>query len=293
MIRRTLTLLAALSLGTAASAKMTWADLFGRTKPSPDRTLSYGADPLQHVDLWLPRGKGPFPVVLMVHGGCWQTDVATADIMNWIAGDLRSRGIAVWNVEYRGEDRPGGGYPGTFRDVSAAADLLRKQGGHYHLRTNRVVAVGHSAGGHLALWLAARPGLPAGSPLRTGHPLAIAATFSLGGLPDLRAAATSPGDTCGADAVPRLVGSPLPERPDVYADTSPARLPQPTGAVTLVNGGLDPIAPPAFAAAYTTHAPRARLRVVPNQGHVELITPDTPAWTETEALIETALGIER
>lgn len=292
MIRRRLALLAALALATAAPAAMKWPDLFARPKPAPDRTLSYGADPLQHVELWLPPGRGPFPVVLMVHGGCWQTAVAKADIMDWIAGDLRARGIAVWNVEYRGEDVAGGGYPGTFRDVAAAADLLRRRGGRYHLRTSRVVVVGHSAGGHLALWLAARPGLPADSALRGRRPLPIAASFSLGGLPDLRAAATPPGDTCGADAVPRLVGAPSPARPDVYADTSPAALPQPDGPVTLINGGLDPIAPPAFAAAYTLRAPRAHLRVVPDQGHVELITPGAPAWTETERLIERALGRE-
>lgn len=291
MIRRALSLLAAaLLLGTAASAKMSWQDLFARPKPAPDKVIPYGADPLQHVDLWLPPGAGPFPVVLMVHGGCWQTDVAKADIMNWIAGDLRGRGIAVWNVEYRGEDRPGGGYPGTFTDVATAADLLRKQGGRLHLRTDRIVALGHSAGGHLALWLAARPRLPAWSPLGSAHPVPIAATFSLGGLPDLRAAATPPSDTCGADAVPRLVGQPSPARPDVYADTSPAALPQPAGPITLVNGAIDPIAPPAFAAAYTLHAPGARRLVVPEQGHVELITPDTPAWDQTVQLIERAFG---
>jgi len=292
MIRPALALLAALTLGTAAPAKMTWADLFARPKPAPDKLIPYGPDPLQHVELWLPAGKGPFPVVLMVHGGCWQTGIAKADIMDWIAGDLRTRGIAVWNVEYRGEDVAGGGYPGTFADVAAATDMLDRQGRHYHLRTSRVVAVGHSAGGHLALWLAARPGLPETSVLRTRRPLPIAATVSLGGLPDLHAAATSPGDTCGADAVPRLVGQPSPARPDVYADTSPAVLPQPDGAITLVNGGLDPIAPPGVAAAYTLHAPAARLFVVPDQGHVELITPATPAWTQTVAVIERALDME-
>jgi acetyl esterase/lipase len=292
MIRPALALLAALGLAAPSAATMKWPDLFAMPKPAPDRTIPYGADPLQHVDLWLPAGKGPFPVVLMVHGGCWQTGIAKADIMNWIAGDLRQRGIAVWNVEYRGVDVADGGFPGTFRDVETAADLLARQGGRYHLRTSRVVAVGHSAGGHLALWLAARPGLPTDSPLRTRHPLRLVAAISLGGLPDLAAAASPPGDTCGADAVPRLVGRPAPARPDVYADTSPAVLPQPDGPVTLVNGGLDPIAPPAFAAAYTLHAPAAQRLVVADQGHVELITPGTPAWTQTVPVIERALGSE-
>ena len=59
----------------------------------------------------------------MVHGGCWQTEIADRTIMNWVADDLRRRGIAVWNIDYRGVDR-GGGYPGTFQDVAAAADAL-------------------------------------------------------------------------------------------------------------------------------------------------------------------------
>ena len=77
--------------------------------------------------------------------------------MNWIADDLRRRGIAVWNIDYRGVDRPGGGYPGTFLDAAAAADALRDHAARYNLDLSRVVAIGHSAGGHLALWLAARP----------------------------------------------------------------------------------------------------------------------------------------
>ena len=90
----------------------------------------------------------------MVHGGCWQTEIADRRIMNWIADDLRRRGIAVWNIDYRGVDRAGGGYPGTFQDAAAAADALRDHAARYNLDLSRLVATGHSAGGHLALWLA-------------------------------------------------------------------------------------------------------------------------------------------
>jgi len=92
----------------------------------------------------------------MVHGGCWQTEIADRRIMNWIADDLRRRGIAVWNIDYRGIDRAGGGYPGTFADAATAADALRQHSARHRLDIGRLVAVGHSAGGHLALWLAAR-----------------------------------------------------------------------------------------------------------------------------------------
>ena len=84
---------------------MKWPDLLGRPRPLPTTTVAYGADPLQVVDLWLPKGRGPHPTVLMVHGGCWQSEIADRTIMNWIADDLRSRGIAVWNIDYRGVDR--------------------------------------------------------------------------------------------------------------------------------------------------------------------------------------------
>ena len=149
--------------------------------PQPSATIHYGADPLQVADAWIPAGNGPHPTVLMVHGGCWQTDIADRTIMNWIADDLRRRGIAVWNIDYRGVDRPGGGYPGTFLDVAAAADALRAHAAQYHLDLARVVAIGHSAGGHLALWLAARARVPAESPLRTANPLPIAEVVSLDG----------------------------------------------------------------------------------------------------------------
>jgi hypothetical protein len=132
----------ALTLGPAASAAplMDWPDLLGRPMPAPTREIAYGALPEQVADLWLPAGRGPFPVVLMAHGGCWRSGVAKLTIMNYAAEDLRRRGIAVWNIEYRGVDRPGGGYPGTFQDVAAATDKLAQVAPAYHLRTDRVVA---------------------------------------------------------------------------------------------------------------------------------------------------------
>jgi acetyl esterase/lipase len=96
------------------AALMKWPDLLERPRPEPSASIEYGDQQMQRVDLWLPTGKGPHPTVLMVHGGCWQTGIADRRIMNWIADDLRKRGIAVWNIDYRGVDREGGGYPGTF-----------------------------------------------------------------------------------------------------------------------------------------------------------------------------------
>jgi acetyl esterase/lipase len=139
-----------------ADGLLKWPDLLQRPRPEPDASVHYGPGPLQIADVWLPKGAEPHPVVLMVHGGCWQSDVADRRIMNWIADDLRKRGIAVWNIDYRGVDRDGGGYPGTFLDAAAATDALKAHAAEYRLDLSHVIAVGHSAGGHLALWLAAR-----------------------------------------------------------------------------------------------------------------------------------------
>ena len=200
---------------------LTWKDLTARPRPKADATIAYGPDHLQKIDIWRPAGPGPHPVVLMVHGGCWQTAIADRTLMDWVAGDLRAAGVAVWNIDYRGVDRTGGGYPGTFADAAKAADQLAVHAKQYDLDLTRIVAVGHSAGGHLALWLAARAKLPADSPLRTADPLKIAHVVSLGGLPDLEATATSPDNGCGTEVVTKLIGT---DRADPYADTSVPRL---------------------------------------------------------------------
>ena len=269
---------------------MTWPDLLGRVRPEPNETIRYGSDGLQIADLWLPPGRGPHPVVLMVHGGCWQSEIADRRIMNWIADDLRKRGIAVWNIDYRGVDREGGGYPGTFLDAASAADALRGAAGKFDLDLSRLVAVGHSAGGHLALWLAGRPRLPASSPLRTADPLPIRTVVSLGGLPDLEEAARPPGSGCGTEVVGRLTGG-------RFDDTSVPRL-APLGVrQVLINGNQDRIIPTAYAEAYAGPMRAAgddvRVRMIDRTGHVELISPGTAAWSATVEEIERALGRRR
>ena len=293
---RRLAILAVIPLMAAMSPAplLTWPDLTKREHPRADATLTYGSDQMQKVDVWIPQDSGPHPVVLMVHGGCWTTSIADRKLMDWIAADLRQDGIAVWNIDYRGVDRAGGGYPGTFADAATAADLLKTQGGRYALDLSRVVAVGHSAGGHLALWLSARGRLPKDSPLRTGEPLPIAHVVSLGGLPDLAATAASPDNGCGTEVVAKLVGT---GRADPFADTSvppllPIGVPQ-----DLVNGREDRIIPYRMATDYVARATaagdRAILHTVPATGHVELVAPESAAWAETKRLIRAAFAAAR
>lgn len=272
---------------------MTWGDLLARPKPVADKSFIYGSDPYQVVDLWLPRGDGPHPVVLLVHGGCWTTKIADRTLMNYLAGDLRTRGYAVWNIDYRGVDRPGGGYPGTFLDAGAAADALRGAAAAHRLDLKRIVAVGHSAGGHLALWLAARPRLPANSPLRSADPLRIPAVISLGGLPDLEEAATPPGSGCGTEVIAKLVGS---GRADIYADTSLPRLAPIEIDQMLVNGTDDRIIPTVYASSYAGKmrgkGDPVSIDMIPATGHVELVAPSSKAWSRTLELIFKTIGRE-
>jgi acetyl esterase/lipase len=210
--------------------------------------------------------------------------------MNWAADDLRRRGIAVWNMEYRGVDQAGGGWPGTFTDVAAGADALRGLAAANGLDLTRVVAFGHSAGGHLAAWLAARPRLPAKSPLASPDPLPIFAVVSSGGLPDLKADKAASGAACGPEVIDRLTGPATAGRPDVWADTSPAeRLPLGVSQF-IVNGDEDQVAPPWLGRAYADRARAAgdpvRLTIIPGTGHVELIAPGSGAWAQEAAIIE-------
>ena len=281
--------MAALFVGGAASAAprlMTWPDLLSRPKPQPTRTVFYGDDPNQIADLWLPSGKGPFPAVVMIHGGCWQASIANHTIMNYAAEDLRLRGFAVWNIEYRSVDQPGGGYPGTFRDVGAAMDRLALEAPHDNIGMKRVVVVGHSAGGHLALWAAARYKLPAWSPLHWAAPQPVVGVVDIAGIPNLK---TDTETACGPEVLKKLAGPPSKARRDVYADTSPGAL-LPLGVPQVViHGTEDTTVPPAIGEAYVQAARAAGDKVVfhsPPGGHVEEITPGTPAWGDAVASIQ-------
>ncbi|WP_210358808.1 MULTISPECIES: alpha/beta hydrolase [Sphingomonas] len=270
---------------------LTWDDLTSRPRPACDATIVYGEDAMHRIDLWRPAGDGPHPVVLMVHGGCWQTAIADRRLMDWAADDLRAAGFAVWNIDYRGVDRPGGGYPGTFRDVAAATDHLRASAAEWRLDTSRLVAVGHSAGGHLALWLAARGRIPAASALFTADALGVPEVIALGALPDLEAVAASPDNGCGTAVIDRLIGT---DRANRFTDTSiPPLLPLGVRQ-QLVNGREDRIIPYRFATDYSAAAEAAgdavALHTVPATGHVELITPGTAAWTMARRLVAAALS---
>ncbi len=248
------------------------------TPPPADRRLPYGADPLQFGELRLPGRPGPHPVAIVIHGGFWRAAYDLVHIGH-LAAALTAAGVATWNVEYRRIGDPGGGWPGTFADVAAAADCLRAIAPVHHLDLTRVVTVGHSAGGHLALWLAARGRIPAGHPLSTPDPLPVARAVGLAAVSDLRMCWELRLSNGVAEAF--LGGSPdaVPER---YAVASPAAL-LPLGVPqVLIHGTEDDTVPFAMSAVYrdtavALHDP-VTLIPLPGLDHFAVIDPESAAW---------------
>jgi len=282
--------------GEAPAPLLTWPEFLGRSRPAPDHVVRYGDHERQVVDLYLPKGGGPHPVVVMIHGGCWSAPWDRT-LMNHAADDLRRRGIAVWNIDYRVVEN-GNGYPHVFDDNWAAIHALTIQGREHGLDPNRVVAVGHSAGGHLALWYGARRArwMPPAN-VRMIPPPELRAVVSLGGLPDLELAEMPPGSGCGTEVVGQLIGRGRPGRADPFADTSVPRM----GALgipqVLINGLNDRIIPNHFAEDYAgkmrAKGDEVRVRMIPNTGHIELIAPESAAWKAAVEEIRRGLGMGR
>lgn len=255
-----------------------------------DNRYAYGDDPSQFGDLFLPPDAvDALPVVLLIHGGCWRAQHGLAQL-GQLAADLLSHGMAVWNIEYRRLGN-GGGWPMTFHDVAAAADYLFALADKYPLDLTRVVIAGHSAGGHLGLWLAARSQLTDGEPFFQPNPLPIRHVVSLAGIPNM---ATAVARNICRGAPQELLGG-LPDAwPERYRFGSPHRF-LPLGLPhTHVQGVDDPTVPldyvQHFVEASLEAGDTATLVELPDVGHFELVTATTPAWSTVREVIKTALG---
>jgi acetyl esterase/lipase len=276
---------------TATAGQLNYTDLLARERPVATKRIHYGVATSQFGDLWLPSGSGPFPVVVLIHGGCWRADLPGLELMAYAAEDLRQHGFAVWNIEHRRLGEPGGGYPGTFEDVAAAIDWLRELAKSYPLDLANVVAAGHSSGGHLALWAAVRPRLPKTSALYRENPLAMKRVVSLAGIADLSSyRVRGPGACGGPRVIDALVGLASRGPWDIFTDTSPAAL-LPIGVPqTIISGALDPIVPAAFGRAYAAMAASAGDPVqeitITDAGHFELIDPESSAFGKVRSMIE-------
>jgi acetyl esterase/lipase len=236
-----------------------------------DARVTYGAHPLQFVDLRVPPGPGPHPVVFLIHGGCWLSSI-NLDNISMLAAALKTAGIATASIEYRRVGDDGGGMPGTFDDVQAAFDRLPGLAREHRLDMNRLAIAGHSAGGHLALWLAGR------------QASRVRGVFALAAVTDLR---TANGKVCG-NTVARLLGV----EPD-YARYSPVEMLPLKVPQWILEGDADTIVPPTYGADYERRAraagDRVERRVFPGAGHFELTVPGKAAADAITALIADTL----
>jgi acetyl esterase/lipase len=236
---------------------------------------AYGPHPHQFAELHLPAGGGPFPVAVLVHGGGWSAGYDLS-LMAGLAADLPRRGWAAWNLEYRRVGpRSGGGWPQSGEDVRAGvAALAALPGEGVPVDLGRVIVVGHSAGGQLALWAAARPG-----PDPPVRPRGVVSQAGVVHLPRRR----------GAE-VAAFLGGTWEEVPERYLEASPSSL-LPVGVpLLLVQGTADTVVPPAMAERFAQRARAAgdevALALRPGEDHLAHLDPAGGAWAAACAWME-------
>lgn len=248
-------------------------DILIQKPPAADERIPYGKDPLQFGDLRVPKGDGPHPVAIVIHGGFWRAAYDLEHIGHLCAA-LKQAGVATWSLEYRRIGNPGGGWPGTLEDVDLGAKHLKTIAIPYHLHLNRVIAMGHSAGGHLALWLGSR------------RNSALGGIVSLAGVADLRRAwELKLSNTVVADF---LGGSPD-EVPDRYREASPIEL-LPLGIPQkLLHGTKDANVPYEISKRYVDAAvacgDKAELVTLENADHFQLIDPRAKEFGEVQEAV--------
>ena len=274
-------------------ALMTPQELQALPTQAADERGAYGEDSSQYGELRVPTGPGPHPVVVLIHGGCFKAAYATLRDLAPMGDALKADGIATWNIEYRRLGQPGGGWPGTYLDVSKGIDHLRALAGRHDLDLGRVVLLGHSAGGHLAMWAAARARVPTGSPLYTPDPLPVQGVIDLAGPLDLTANIPGYEHLCRDTVITALLGGSPAMMPERYAQASPIKL-LPLGVPqALVIGDHEDFVPRPFVEAYAAAAARAgdsvRIITIRRAGHFEIASPRSTAWPQVEAAIRSLL----
>ncbi len=210
-------------------------------------------------------------MVVLLHGGFWRSDYA-ADLMDPLVDSLVDEGFAVWNLEYRRVGQNGGGFPGTLLDVATGIDELADLATDHNLDTDRVLVVGHSAGGHLALWANGRAGF---APEAMGGGPAVEPLLAVGlaAVTDLRAASDL---GLGGRATDQLIGGRPKEVEEGYATAQPDLS---IGTVVLFHGTDDDIVPVSQALDAASH-PNVDVRVIDDADHFDVIDPQSAAWSE-------------
>ena len=258
--------------------------------PSPWTVVAYGPHPDQVAEVTVPDGAdGPPPLVLLLHGGVWREPHDRVHVRP-LAAALAATGVVVANVDYRRVDGAGG-WPATFEDAAAATDTLPQlveTAGVAQVDRGAVVLVGHSAGGHLALWSALRHRLPEGAPGRRATPADVAGVVALGAVVALTEFHASSDD---APTVERLMGGSPREVPERYRAADPALLGAPDCRTILVHGTHDEAVPVATVREYAAaHPGVVELAELPATGHFPVIDPVSTAWPAVRSAVARAIG---
>jgi acetyl esterase/lipase len=273
--------------------------LLERKPIAADHRIQYGAAALQFGDLRLPAlgGGKPAPVVVFLHGGWWKA-AYDLEYGGHLCQALKAKGIATWSLEYRRVGNEGGGWPGTFQDVAAGFEYLNELGKSYPLDLSRVVVIGHSAGGHLAYWLAGRHHVPKGSvagvvPVSA---LGIKAAIGLAGAVDLRLTIDLTGWFTFAhdkDEVISLMGGAPAQVPDRYAVGNPGDLLPLNVAQVLLQGAEDDQIPSQLPQRWAERGwkmgEQILVQMIPGADHFDVCDPESKAWPTVMAAIEKAL----
>jgi acetyl esterase/lipase len=255
-------------------------DILTLPPPRADKRLTYGSDPNQFLELRLPsskeKNKSPYPLVINIHGGFWRAKY-NLDHAGHLCAALTARGLATANLEYRRVGNEGGAWPGTFSDIRAAYHLLVQNAQAHNLDSRRIVVMGHSAGGQLALCLAA-------------HESSIHRVISLAGVVDLQRAYQL---HLSNDAVVEFLRGTPSEVPDHYREANPMELSISQARQWLIHGSADDTVPPAFSRDYVAAKQRRRgkeeedahLLEIPGAGHIDLIDPRSQPWKQIEETV--------
>ena len=265
-----------------------------RNSPPFDSRLAYGSDPSQFVELRFPKGSGPFPLLFVVHGGFWQSAYDLSHIGHLCAA-FASKGIITSSIEYRRIGNPGGGWPGTFQDISLATrNILQKMSNDSRFDRSSAAIVGHSAGGHLALWLAGSHRISKTSQLHNDQKPHLEGAISLAGVSDLRLAWRQ---KLGHGIVTRLMGGTPDERPDRYNSGSPIELLPMGSNHVLVHGTDDDTVPISQSEAFVEKSEmlgdRSTLVKLEGVGHYELIDPESKAWPLVVRAVLSLLDVDQ
>lgn len=265
-----------------------------------DHRIPYGPDASQFGDLWLPaaHGRAPSPVVVFFHGGWWKSEYDLG-YAGYLCDALRREGIAAWSVEYRRVGSTGGGWPTTFQDAAAGFDHIVTLAKTYPLDLSRVITVGHSAGGHLAFWIAGRHHIAEDQALFPPMPpVGLRGMVALAGAVDLRLTIDLSGYLTFAhdrQEVYRLMGGRPEDQPDRYRAGNPGDLLPFQPPQILIQGTDDaqisPDLPGRWAANSRRSGSHAEVIMVPGADHFDVVDPRRQAWNVVLANAKRLLAV--